>query len=302
MNHCYPNGLTEQALTERIRKADENFEIQLIRLSDELNRAEGLRFFGLTGPTCSGKTTAARMLTECLEAHGHNIHVISIDDFYFEKSYLRVLSEQKGSAEMDYDSEDTIDVALLRVCVESLAAGKPTRLPHFNFLSGLRESGAKIIPAEGDLFLFEGIQILYPRVHAILNEGAYRSIAICPLSGITAGGHTFEPNDIRLMRRLVRDELYRGATASFTLSLWKSVRANEEKNIFPNFGTCSHFVDSTMPYEIGILKPYLEKSLCGVPKDDPNAAIAREILEAVRNVEPIRSDLIADKSLYREFI
>ncbi|MBO4308760.1 MAG: hypothetical protein J5885_02920 [Clostridia bacterium] len=302
MNHHYPNGLTEQDMIGRIRKADENFEIQLVRLSDALNRASGLRFFGLTGPTCSGKTTAARMLTERLEALGHNVHVISIDDFYFEKNYLRMISEQKGSSELDYDSEDTIDVSLLHDCAESLAAGRPTRLPHFNFLSGLRENGAKIIPTEGDLFLFEGIQILYPRVHAILNEGDYQSIAICPLSGITVGGHTFEPNEIRLMRRLVRDELYRAASASFTLSLWKGVRENEEKNIFPNFGTCSHIVDSTMPYEIGILKPYLEKCLCRVPADDPNFARAQSILEAIRNVEPIRSDLIADKSLYREFI
>lgn len=302
MTHCFPNGLTDREIVLRMDSADRMFEAELMGVAEALHRIDGLRFFGLTGPTCSGKTTAARMLTDRLENYGYHIHIVSIDDFYFEKTYLHTLSERKGNAELDYDSEDTIDVSLLGECAESLLAGKPTCLPHFNFLTGLRESGAKIVPAKDDLFLFEGIQILYPKVYAILRGESYRSIGICPMSAITTGGFTFEPNEIRLMRRIVRDEIYRASSASFTLSLWNSVRANEEKNIFPNLATCSHVVDSTMPYEIGVLKPYLEKSLREVFESDQNAGHAEKILSAVKNVQPIDSSRIADKSLYREFI
>lgn len=302
MNHHFPSGLNPNEAAARIAEADGIFERELMRIAEQLDRIDGLRFFGLTGPTCSGKTTAARMLTERLEVLGHSVHVISIDDFYFEKNYLRALAERKGNGELDYDSEETIDVSLLRECADSLMNGRPTRLPHFNFLSGLRERGVCLTPKHGDLFLFEGIQILYPSVHAILQGPSYRSIAICPMSAISVGGKTFSPNEIRLMRRLVRDELYRGSDASFTLALWNSVRANEEENIFPYFGLCPYQVDSTMPYEIGILKPYLEKSLLSVSKEDPNFIKAREILEAIRSVDAMDSSLIAPKSLYREFV
>ncbi len=302
MNHFFPSQLTHQELQTTIQKADAAFESSLLSLSQRLRRCKGLRFLGLTGPTCSGKTTAARMLTERLEFDGRHIHVISIDDFYFEKSYLRALTEQKGIANLDYDSEDTIDVALLGECVSALREGRETCLPHFNFLSGLRERGVRLTPMPDDLFLFEGIQILYPKVHAILHGDSYRCIAICPVSGITVGGQTFSPDEIRLMRRLVRDELYRGASAEFTLSLWESVRANEEENILPNIGTCFATVDSTMPYEIGVLKPYLENSLKKVPANDPHIDEAKLILEKIRFVETVDSSLIAPKSLYREFI
>ena len=302
MNLHFPSNLSEADLQARIREADHAFEEKLAMLAEELNRVGRLRFFGLTGPTCSGKTTAARMLTERLDRLGFRVHLISIDDFYFEKSHLRALAEQKGSGELDYDSEDTIDLELLHECVASLQAGNPTRLPHFNFLTGLRECGVMLLPDEHDLFLFEGIQILYPKVHAILAGETYRSIAICPVSGIETGGQTFAPNEIRLMRRLVRDELYRGAPASFTLSLWNSVRKNEEKNIFPYIGNCFHTVDSTMPYEIGMLKPFLENDLKKVPESDPNHRTAQTILEQIRFVEPVSTSMIAPNSLYREFI
>lgn len=298
----FPDRLSMPELQKRVADADRAFEDSVLRLTNRLSSEEELLLIGLTGPTCSGKTTAANMLDDRLTQNGRNVYVISIDDFFYEKKRLLALSRESGKAGLDYDSEKTIDVQLLEACVSSLLAGKPTNLPHFNFYSGLRERGVRLIPQKGDIFLLEGIQILYPNVSSILRSAAYHSIAICPQSAIRVAGHTFLPNEIRLMRRLVRDVIYRGSDASFTFSLWKNVRENEEKNIFPYLKECDYTVDSTMPYEIGVLKPYLSAFLSKMQEDDPAYETAKEILQAVEPVQPVDSALISPNSLYREFI
>ena len=302
MNITFPDRLSQKELQERVLQADAVFEAALLQIANDLSNQKDLSLIGLTGPTCSGKTTAAKMLTDCFLQKGRTVHVISTDDFYFEKNYLLSLSRKAGLEGLDYDSEKTIDTDLLHTCISSLLAGKPTNLPHFNFFTGLRECGICLNPHKGDLFLLEGIQILYPNVRSILQNEPYQSIAICPRSSITVGGRTFLPNDIRLMRRLVRDVIYRGSTPSFTFSLWNNVRKNEERNIFPYLEKCNQMVDSTMPYEIGMLKPYLINILSDMDRSDAAFETAQNILSSIQNVESVNSDFISPNSLYREFI
>ena len=285
-----------------VRESNERFEQNLCDLSEALASESNARFLGLTGPTCSGKTTAARMLTDRLEEKGYTVHVISVDDFFYEKSYLWSMVEPGSGAQVDYDSEKTIDIALFADCVRSLREGKPVQLPHFNFLSGLREPGVMLKPETTDLFLFEGIQILYPIVDEILSDDVYQSILISPQSALETGGKRFLPNDLRLLRRLVRDYLFRGASAAFTLSLWKGVRENEERNIFPYIGKCNYRVDSTMPFEIGVLKPYLERALSQVAEHDPSFEQAKNLLDRLKPIPAISSEVIPEGSLYREFV
>ena len=293
--------MSEGELSELVRAGDAAFEADLEALAGEILTDGSIRLLGLTGPTCSGKTTAAAMLTRALEAEGRAVHVISIDDFYFGKEILLRTSREKGRTEPDYDSPDTIDVELMRAAVRSLLSGRETRMPRFNFRTGQRESGELLRPRAGDLFLFEGIQILYPQVDALLRQEGYYSFCVCPQSAIAAGGEVFLPNEIRLMRRLVRDVIYRAAAPSFTFFLWNSVRENEEKNIFPYIGTCNRTVDSTMPYEIGLLKPYLERYLTGEWVGDFWQE-ADGILARLADVQPVPDGLIQPDSLYKEFI
>lgn len=294
--------LTDAGLLQLVEAGEQHFEQQLETLSADLASDTELHLIGLTGPTCSGKTTAAGKLTTSLARYGKHLHVISIDDFYYNKSYLRELSARSGRDEPDFDSEDTIDVAYLQSCTESLLEGRDTRMPRFNFQSGLREEGELLVPRPNDLFLFEGIQILYPRVDAIFSQHSYRSIYISPSSSVAAGGQLFLPNEIRLMRRIVRDYHYRNSSPQFTLYLWQSVRENEENNIFPYVHHCNNRIDSTMPYEIGVLKPYLEELLPQVPSDDPFAGMAQSVLARLRDVQPVPASYIGSGSLYREFI
>lgn len=179
---------------------------------------------------------------------------------------------------------------------------KETSMPHFDFRLGKRIDGAKISPLPDDIFLFEGIQILYPKVHAMLNCAAYCSIYICPASFVSVGGVVFEPNDLRLMRRLVRDFRYRSSDPAFTLYLWQSVRNNEETSIFPNAHACNYVIDSSMPYEVGMLRPYLEDILKTVSFRDPSFSDVQNILMKIQAVQPIPSEYMTEKSLYKEFI
>ena len=274
----------------------------MIEVARQISRIPDLRLLGLTGPTCSGKTTAANKLTDYLERHGRRVHVISVDDFYYDIEILHRKAELDPDVEIDYDSEETINVELLEQKAESLIACQPTAMPRFDFKTGKRTEGQTIVPKQSDIFLFEGIQILYPKVNAILESQCYRSIYISPASSLHVAGFDFEPNEIRLMRRLVRDYRYRATTPEFTFYLWESVRANEEKSIFPNAASCHYFIDSTMPYEIGMLKPYLQQILSEVSATEHGYDTSQVILKKLASVEPIASEWMTENSLYKEFI
>ena len=267
-----------------------------------LSKIPNLRFLGLTGPTCSGKTTAAKKLTDYLERHGRRVHVISIDDFYYDKDYLLKRADLDPEIEIDYDSEETIDVGLFAEKIESLMRNDPTELPRFNFKTGYRIQGETIDPDPTDVFLVEGIQVLYPKVDAILRRATYKSIYICPASAIEIEFERFEPNEIRLMRRLVRDYHSRASTPEFTFYLWQSVRANEEKSILPYADQCDYFIDSTMPYEIGMLKPYLESIFSKMPKENEFYKCAIDLLDKMKRIPVVDGSYITKNSLYKEFI
>ena len=297
---CIPNDPLE--LQKFVEHTDRLFEEKVQEVTEKIAAKPELKLIGLTGPTCSGKTTAAKKLMASLEEHGHRVHVVSIDDFYYDKDLLQKRADDDPDIEIDYDSEDTIDIALLAEKTASLLNGLPTQMPRFDFSSGCRREGIWVDPEPEDVFLFEGIQILYPKVHAILDNLAYHSIYICASSAIELDGVRFAPNEIRLMRRLVRDFRYRASGPDFTFYLWQSVRLNEEKNIFPNAHYCHDFIDSTMPYEIGMLKPYLEETLSLLPKDSSFSSQAKELLSKVASVFTVPSEYMTKNSLYKEFI
>lgn len=281
---------------------DHDLEKHMENTARMVSKIPNLRFLGLTGPTCSGKTTAAKKLTDYLERHGRRVHVISLDDFYHNKDYLQKRADDDPDIEIDYDSEETINMDLLSEKITSLMNNEPTELPRFDFPTGMRVKGETIDPDPEDIFLVEGIQVLYPKVDAILRSATYRSIYICATSAIEIAGETFLPNEIRLMRRLVRDYHFRASKPEFTFYLWQSVRANEEKSIFPYADRCDYFIDSTMPYEIGMLKPYLETIFASMPRDNEFWKDAQAILKKIESVTPVSGDYIIENSLYKEFI
>ena len=179
-----------------VRECEADFERRLSETAAKICAAEDAKVITLSGPTCSGKTTAANKIISEFGSRGKRVHVISIDDFYYDKEILHKKSEQNGKGEIDYDSADTIDLESFSEFVDKIFESRELVCPVFDFKSGKRSSYRRISCSENDIFLFEGIQAIYPEVREILDTHGYLSVYISPRSAIEVGGELFEPNEI----------------------------------------------------------------------------------------------------------
>ncbi|MBE6597427.1 MAG: hypothetical protein E7641_07135 [Ruminococcaceae bacterium] len=298
-----PTSFQSRAEMERfLESCEKDFEKGFARTLNELNEHQDTRVITLSGPTCSGKTTAARKIVLELERLGKQVHVISLDDFYYDNTLLRLRSEKKGYAEVDYDSPDTIDLEALEKFEDRLFGDGEAECPIFDFVSGKRVGYKKIPCDESSVFIFEGIQALYPEVTTILAAHEYRSVYISPESAISLGDEIFEPNELRLLRRLVRDSIFRNTPPELTFSLWKGVRKNEDKNILPYAELCEMRIDSSFSYELSVLRPYLFGLLGNIDPESEYKNMANDILRRIEAAPSIPSEYISSDSLYKEFV
>ncbi len=296
----------EDEAYELVKMSERDFDRCLAKAAKAVSLAcvqEGVRVVRLSGPTCAGKTTCAKKLTHVLEAAERDVYPISLDDFFYDRTTLFAMAQANGG-KLDYDSVDALDLDLLHTCVQDLMTTGKAGMPRFNFISGLREGPFLLDTNRGrpPVFLFEGIQAVYPKVIDMLDHIPDRSIFMCVRSSITVGNVTFEPHEIRLMRRLVRDEAKRDAHPAFTLHLWHSVRENEDTSIFPEASKCDFLLDSTMPFEVHMLKPHVERIFAAHPVIGEDASVAKELLYKLADVQPISHRYLSENSLYHEFI
>lgn len=292
----------EKEKADFVSVCDREFDEKLDAVAKSIAATEGLKALTLSGPTCSGKTTTAKKLIECFEELNKDVHIISIDDFYLDREVLNARAEADPDIEIDYDSFDTIDFDAFCECVEEIFAYKKVHIPKYDFVSGKRVGYTEINPEDDDLFVFEGIQAIYPQVTDVLSKHSFKSLYISVASEIECAGKIFTPNEIRFYRRLVRDFNFRSASPEFTFYLWESVRANEEKNILPYAHTADIVIDSAMPYDLNMIKPYLINVLGALPDISKYAEEARKIRDKFENIEEISGEYISETSLYKEFI
>lgn len=289
----------KQIDADLVRAADREFDTLLNSTVERICRDENTRIIGITGPTCSGKTTTAKKVIDYYRSHGIKLHVISLDDF-FKDQFSR--EDEIDPKNVDFDSPDTFDTEEFYSFVTKLFSQGEADKPIFDFVTGDRSRTERVTASAGDVFLFEGIQLLYPQVEVLLHRMNGKSIYLCAQSGLCVGEHEICPDDLRLMRRLVRDCNFRAADPIFTLDLWASVRRNEDKNIFPYAHKCDVSIDTTQPYELNILKPYLERYLGGITAESEHYGRVREMLSLLDGVEIITKDALSERSLYREFV
>ncbi len=315
---CFATHAEAEAV---VRDFDRAFDARLDAAADEIAAdcvAQDIRILRLSGPTCAGKTTTAVKLTRALEAEGRVVHPISIDDFFYDRAVLDARAAENPGGELDYDSVETIDLDLLSACIHDLMNRGRAMIPHFDFVTGDRMGYRELrVPMEEKpVFLFEGIQAVYPEVVSLFSDVPDRSIFINvmkPTTLVGAGGETrrFEPDRIRLFRRLVRDELKRGTSPFFTLHLWRSVRANEQTSILPYADGCDFGIDSNMAFDIHLLAPHLRRILTEPPAeplpyervvDEETLSAAQAILADIEGVEGLLPTGLSKHSLYREFL
>ena len=295
-----------------VKENEQDFDARLNAAAQEICAdcvSHGVKVIRLSGPTCAGKTTTAHKLTAVLEGAGRVVYPISIDDFFYGRDVLMAMAESRSDGKLDYDSVATIDLPALSACIRDLLEKGSARIPQFDFVTGYAESYRDLTVPEGvePIFLFEGIQAVYPEVAALFAGIPERSIFINVMKETVlvepdGGERVFSPEDIRLLRRLVRDEAKRGTSPDFTLTLWHSVRDNEERAIYPNAPACDYGIDSNMGFDIHMLAPHLRRIFTEQPCDGDEVEWASRIMTSIEGVEGINADCLAPNSLYHEFI
>ena len=179
--------------------------------------------------------------------------------------------------------------------------GNIIRVPVFDFILQSRNGYTEHKISDNEVVIFEGIQAVYPEITSLFN-GNYAGIFIDVENDVKINGTVFTKDEIRFIRRVVRDRNFRGASADFTYYLWESVRENEEKSIYPNKDACKVSLDSFLEYEIFLMKPYLKTALSEIDKDSKYFAPAKKLLEKFERIQEISYDYIPKNSLYTEFL
>jgi uridine kinase len=293
---------SEAAIREYVLASELAFEQRLSLAVEEIVQAPRLKILTLSGPSCSGKTTASNKIEQALRAAGRTVHTISIDDFFLDRSILLERAERAGE-NPDFDSPSSINHRALADTVNSIFLGKEFDVPRFDFCKGSCIGYRRIVPqSSDDVFFFEGIQAVYPSVTALFRGHPFLSVYISVCESAGYGDVLFSPNEIRFLRRLVRDNLFRGASPEFTFRLWENVRRNEDVNIFPYADAAGIRINSYLPYEVNMGKPFTLRLLGEIPRESKYFSAAEALIKKLEPIPEIPSIWLPRESLFREFL
>jgi len=284
-----------------IQIAEANYNSQLSKVADEIySKRDKVKIVLLAGPTSSGKTTTARKLAVYLKTRGLKPHSISVDDYFLN----RVDTPKKKNGEYDLESIRAVDLELFNKHLLKLLDGEKVLLPEFNFITGEREYKKNWLKLENDdVVIIEGLHALNPELTMAIDEENKFKIFISPLTQLNIDNHNrIHTSDTRRLRRIVRDNKYRGYNASMTLKTWKNILEGEEEYVYPYQNDADVIINSALIYELGILKTYAEPLLYSVNENDETYPEAIRLINFLKNFLPIPSDDVPKESVLREFI
>lgn len=272
----------------------------LFKISETIYNNKKLKLILLAGPSSSGKTTTSKKLELFLKGFGLNPIAISIDNYFVDRDKTPILPD--GS--YDFESLNSINVELFNKNLKDLLDGKEVTLPVYNFITGKSElSDESIKLGEKEILIVEGLHALNEELTYSIDRKNKYKIYLCPLTVLSLDNHNrIRTTDNRLLRRIVRDNRTRGYSASDTLSTWGKVREGEEKYVFPFQDEADVIFNTSLIYELGVLKTYAEPLLYSVEESDPMYKEAVRLLNLLKNILPISNDYIPVDSIVREFI
>lgn len=309
---CAILGVTNAAdLSEMIEKKQLRF---FIRVNEALHdQAIGAiareivqrsrRIVLVAGPSSSGKTTFAGRLAVQLRVLGHTSHLVSLDNYYIDRD--KIAPGPDGT--VDLEAIDTLDLPLLQAHVRSLVAGEEVEVPRFSFTTGKRcEQGVPLRLAPDDIVIIEGIHGLNPMLSQGMPEEEIHRVFVSALACVNLDDHNrIRTTDVRLLRRIVRDHQFRGTPPEQTLAMWPSVRRGEEKWIFPYQEQADSMFNTSLHYELPVLRHFAYPRLCALTPDAPGYLMAsrlRKILNYMPDIDNAVLSEIPPLSLLREFI
>lgn len=273
------------------------------RIADEITRRYdegGARIVLVAGPSSSGKTTFTKRLAIQLMTNLLEPQMISLDDYFVDREMTPL--DEKG--DYDYESLYALDLATFEADLQALIDGKEVELPYYNFERGCREYRGNNIRLQGrSILLIEGIHGLNPELAASIEARMKFKVYVSALTTLSIDNHNWVPTtDNRLLRRIIRDNAYRGVDAVETIRRWPSVRRGEEKWIFPFQENADAMFNSSLLFELGVLKERGETLLKRVPQNRPEYAEAYRLRKFLSYFLPIDERYIPSTSLIREFI
>ena len=289
--------------SELIKIAEAFHENKLAQVAGcvaEANRERGVRLVLISGPSSSGKTTFAKRLGVQLRVLGLNPVLISLDDYFVDRE--KTPRDEKG--EYDYEALEAIDLEQFNDHLKRLERGESVDIPRYDFISGTRQWHDNPLQLdERSVLIVEGIHGLNPALTlGIPESGKFKGYVSCFTSVALDNVSRIATSDNRLLRRLTRDYRTRGNDALSTLARWESVRRGEEKHIFPYQENADVMFNSSLFYEISVLRRFAEPILREVPDTVPEYGEAKRMLKFLDNFIPISPEEIPPTSLLREFI
>ena len=275
-------------------------EKKIGKIADEIAKRKGIRLVLIAGPSSSGKTTTCKRLSIQLVTNGIKPIGISLDDYFLDREKTPL--DEKG--DFDFEHLHALNLPLFNEQLNALFKGEEVELPRYDFPTGKSvKSGKKLKLHDDEVLVVEGIHALNPELTAqIPNEQIFRVYASA-LTTILLDNHNYVPTtDNRLLRRIIRDYKYRGVSALDTIRRWPSVRAGENKWIFPFQENADAMFNTAMLFELAVIKSQAEPLLEQVPENCPEYAAAYRLLKFLRYIKPIPEAHIPPTSLLREFL
>lgn len=275
-------------------------DYKLLSIAEQivLNK-EDYKIILLSGPSSSGKTTSAMKLSLYLKSLGLNPTHLSLDDYFHERAETPLGEDGKP----DFESITAVDIKLFDSQISKLLKGTKVVVPTFNFIDGKKEYKRTVQLKENDILIIEGLHALNEELLTNIPKKKKFKIYVSPLTYLNIDNdNRISMTDLRLLRRMVRDNRTRGYSPSVTLGTWMKVRSGEEKHVFPYQDNADALFNTSLAYELSVLKTYVEPLLFSIKEDDPEYQTAQRLIELLKFVLPIPSESVPKTSILREFI
>ncbi len=294
------NKLTDNYdISEFILVEEALHEKKIAEIASSIVNDSKIKLILIAGPSSSGKTTFAKRLSIQLLACKAKPVVVSLDDYFIDRDK----TVRKENGEYDFENIYALDLDFLNLQLTQMLAGQEVELPHYDFSRGIRRrSNVFVKLRENDVIVIEGIHGLNELLTSSIKAENKVKIYVSALNQLNIDNHNrIATTDCRLIRRIIRDYQYRGYTAIETIQRWPSVREGEDKNIFPYQENADFMFNSSLTYELGVLRKYAWKLLLSVPRTSAGYTEAQRLLALLSNIKDIPDSLVPYNSIIREF-
>jgi uridine kinase len=287
-------------LDDIVRISEALHEKKIAQIADEICQSDS-KIILIAGPSSSGKTTFSQRLGVQLRVNGKKFHTVGLDDYFVE----RHLTPKDEEGNYDYDTIDALDLELFNEHLKQLLSGEEVVIPSYSFKTGKRNFDKKPIKISSNEYLIiEGIHGLNEKLTKDIDKKDKYKIYISALTQLNVDNHNrVSTTDLRLLRRMIRDSKYRGYDAATTLNLWNNVRKGEEKYIFPFQENADVMFNSSLIYELAVLKKHALKVLEGLDDEGEFASEKKRLIEFLNYIVGFEEDfIIPNTSIIKEFI